>query len=199
MTKTFLFRRRAPAPQPFARERGISLVVAIVFLLLMAVLALAGLRGSTTNIQIVGNMQARQEAVNTAQALLETVISTGDFANNPTAVKANAQTTVDLNGDGTADVVARLKTEPVCIRARPIPVTELSPTNDEDNKCLASASIANPGIIVSPTPASQNTLCADTEWDLSVEAVDTVTQARANVHQGVTVRTDVVSLDTFCK
>ena len=81
--------------------------MAIVFLLLMAVLALAGLRGSTTNIQIVGNMQARQEAVNTAQALLETVISTGDFANNPTAVKANAQTTVDLNGDGTADVVAK--------------------------------------------------------------------------------------------
>ena len=52
---------------------------------------------------------------------------------------------------------------------------------------------------MSPTPAAQNTLCADTEWDLSVEAVDTVTQARANVHQGVTVRTDVVSLDTFCK
>ena len=85
MNETFLSCRRAPAPRPLSRERGISLVVAIVFLLLMAVLALAGLRGSTTNIQIVGNMQARQEAVNTAQALLETVISTGDFATNPTA------------------------------------------------------------------------------------------------------------------
>ena len=181
------------------RERGISLVVAIVFLLLMAVLALAGLRGSTTNIQIVGNMQARQEAVNTAQALLETVISTGDFATNPTVVAANAKTDVDLNGDGAWDVRATLKSPPTCIRARPIPVSELSPTNDEDNKCLASASITNPGIIVSPTPAAQNTLCADTEWDISVEAVDTVTQSRANIHQGVTVRTDVVSLDVFCK
>lgn len=182
-----------------ARQRGISLVVAIVFLLLMAVLALAGLRGSTTNVQIVGNMQARQEAVNTAQALLETVISTGDFATAPDAVKTNAKTTVDLNGDGTPDVQAVLKATPVCIRARPIPITELSPTNDEDNKCLASASITNPGIIVSPTPASQNTLCADTEWDLSAEATDATTGASATVHQGVTVRTDVVSLDTFCK
>jgi hypothetical protein len=180
-----------------ARQSGVSLIVAIVFLLLMTVLALAGLRGSTTNVQIVGNMQARQEVVNTAQALLETTISTGQFATNPTEA-AKAKTQVDFNGDGKVDVVASIKSAPICISATPIPTGELDPVVEEDIKCLASASVTNPGVIVS-LPASQNSLCAQTEWDLQATGEDTVTGASATIHQGVTVRTDVVSLDTACK
>ena len=63
-------------------QAGSSLIVAIVFLLLLSTLALAALRSSTTNVMIVGNMQARQEAQATAQMLLEKTVSTDEFARN---------------------------------------------------------------------------------------------------------------------
>ena len=67
-------------------ERGSSLVISIFFLLLLATLAMTGLRSSTTNVQIVGNMQARQEVTAAAQMLIEQTISTDEFARNPQGV-----------------------------------------------------------------------------------------------------------------
>ncbi len=61
-------------------QSGSALVISIFFLLLLATLALTGLRASTTNVQIVGNMQARQEVTAAAQMLLEQTVSTDEFA-----------------------------------------------------------------------------------------------------------------------
>ena len=73
-------------PVPLRRQDGASLIVAIVFLLLLATLALTGLRASTTNVTIVGNMQARQEVSATAQMLIEQTVSSDEFARNPLGV-----------------------------------------------------------------------------------------------------------------
>ena len=63
-------------------QHGSALVISIFFLLLLATLALTGLRASTTNVQIVGNMQARQEVTAAAQMLLEQTLSSDEFATN---------------------------------------------------------------------------------------------------------------------
>ena len=51
-----------PRPLPHHRQRGASLIVAIVFLLLLGTLALTGLRASTTNVTIVGNYACPEAA-----------------------------------------------------------------------------------------------------------------------------------------
>ena len=175
---------------------GSALIVAIVFLLLLSTLALAALRSSTTNVMIVGNMQARQEAQATAQMLIEQTVSTDEFAREPDIVKAAANVQADFNGDDTTDATAVL-TDVRCMRARPVPLADLDPANPAHAICFGSASIANPGLLpVAGAPAGS--LCADTEWQIVARATDNRTGATMTLNQGVTVRTAVVGLNTVC-
>jgi hypothetical protein len=173
-------------------EIGSALIVAIIFLLLLSTLALAGLRSSTSNVQIVGNMQARQEAQAAAQMLIEQTISTDEFARNPTGVAAVARVETDYNGDGNVDSTARLAT-PTCLRARPVPLADLDPTNPADAICFGSATVANPGVLpVAGAPAGS--LCADTDWQINATATDPRSGVTVTLSQGVTVRREIVGL-----
>jgi hypothetical protein len=178
------------------RHRGSSLIISLIFLLLLSTIALGALRSSSTNVQIVGNMQARQEAASIAQMLIEQTISTDEFASNPAGVFAAARVEADLNGDGTSEAVAVLGTEPVCLRARSIAVRDLDPANPEDAPCFASASLANPGLI--PGGGFSGSLCADTEWHITAVATDTATSSSVTLHQGVALRAPMVGLDVIC-
>jgi hypothetical protein len=173
-------------------EAGSSLIVAIVFLLLLSTLALAALRSSTTNVMIVGNMQARQEAQATAQMLLEQTVSTDEFARNPVGVMAAANVQADFNGDNTPDATAVL-TDVRCMRARPVPLADLDPANPAHAICFGSASIANPGLLpVAGAPAGS--LCADTEWEITSRATDARSGVSVTLSQGVSVRRELVGL-----
>ena len=178
-------------------QHGSALVISIFFLLLLATLALTGLRASTTNVQIVGNMQARQEVTAAAQMLLEQTLSSDEFATNSQGVFAAARVASDYNGDGVADAVAVLAQAPVCLRARSVSLIDLDPSNPRDAPCFASAAISNPGLLPgSGGPAGS--LCADTEWLLRVRSTDAQTGATVTLNQGVTLRTAVVGLNLIC-
>lgn len=179
------------------RQAGTALIVAIVFLLLLSTLALTGLRSSTTNVQITGNMQARQEVIATAQMLIEQTVSTDEFARNPAGVFAAARVVTDLNGDGEPDATAVLAQAPVCLRARSVALNDLDPSNPLDAPCFASASLTNPGLI-SAGGAPAGSLCADTEWQIVARATDNRTGATTTLTQGVTLRAPVVGLNTVC-
>jgi hypothetical protein len=180
------------------RQHGTALVVAIIFLLLLSTLALTGLRASTTNVTIVGNMQARQEVVSTAQMLIEQTISTDEFASNPQGVFAAANVVNDFNGDGVNDATARLAVAPVCLRARVVSIIDLDPDNPLDAGCFASAALSNPGFVPGGGgPAGS--LCADTEWHISSRGTDARTGAAITLNQGVTLRTAVVGLNAVCQ
>ena len=179
------------------RQRGSALVISIFFLLLLATLALTGLRASTTNVQIVGNMQARQEVTSAAQMLLEQTVSTDEFARNSLGVFQAARVDGDFNGDGVSDAVAVFAEAPRCLRARSVALADLDPSNAQDAPCFASAALINPGLLPgSGGPAGS--LCADTEWHLRVRSTDAQTGATMTLNQGVTVRTAVVGLNLIC-
>ena len=115
---------------------------------MLATLALTGLRASTTNVQIVGNMQARQEVTAAAQMLLEQTLSTDEFARNPQGVFAAARVEADFNGDGVSDAVAVLAASAGCVsRARSVALVDLDPSNPQDAPCFASAALTNPGLL----------------------------------------------------
>jgi hypothetical protein len=179
------------------RQAGASLVVAIIFLLLLSTIALTGLRASTTNVQITGNMQARQEAQAAAQMLIEQVVSTDEFARNPEGVFAAANVVTDVNGDGQPDASAALAQAPICLRARSVALNDLDPDNPIDAPCFASAALTNPGLLPGGGGAP-GSLCADTEWQLVARATDNRTGATMTVTQGVTVRTAVIGLNVVC-
>jgi hypothetical protein len=185
------------------RSRGSALVVAIVFLLLLSTLALTGLRSSTTNVQIVGNMQARQEVTAAAQMLIEQTISTDEFARNSDGVfaalgKAGGGVKTDFNGDGNDDATAWLAQAPVCLRARSVALNDLDPSNPVDAPCFASASLTNPGLVTGGG-APAGSLCADTEWEIVASAADPQTGATITLHQGISMRAAVVGLNAICK
>ena len=183
---------------PRRDQGGSALIVAIMFLLLLSTLALAALRSSTTNVQIVGNMQARQEAQAAAQMLIEQTVSTDEFARNPAGLKAVARVETDVNGDGAPDATAVLSDVPKCLRVKAVPLADLDPANPADAICFGSASIANPGVLSGAGGAPAGSLCADTEWQLASNATDVRSGVSVTIRQGVTVRREIVGLNAYC-
>jgi len=64
-------------------QRGATLVVALIFLVLMSLFAISAFNSSTGNMRIVGNTQARQESLSAAQLAVEKTISSSNFHTNP--------------------------------------------------------------------------------------------------------------------
>src|SRR6266550_9612093 len=79
----------------FARkQRGTSLFVGLIMLILLTLLGISAFQSSNTNLKIVGNMQVRQETLAAAQTATEQVLSDKAFINPATPPAA---ATVALN------------------------------------------------------------------------------------------------------
>ncbi len=95
------------------RQRGATLAVALIFLVLMSLFAVSAFLGSSTNLRVVGNMQVRQEALAAAQVAIEQTISSIQFAEAPAAVAGNP-VNVDTDGNSVTDYVVRMTPQPAC-------------------------------------------------------------------------------------
>jgi hypothetical protein len=146
-----------------------------------------------SGLQAVGNMQSRNQTVGAAQVAIAEAISLPMFTSTPAnalvAPCAGPNTRcVDVNGDGINDVTVTLTPVPACLASQTIKNASLNLSIAIDASCLKGAQQSF-GIVGSST---DNSLCSNTLWELTASAADNMTQARANVVQGVTVR---VSLD----
>ena len=73
------------------RERGATLIVSLIMLLLITLLAVSSFTLGKGNLQIVGNMQQRNQAFAAAQGAVAAVISSTQFTATPAnAIPANA-------------------------------------------------------------------------------------------------------------
>jgi Tfp pilus assembly protein PilX len=66
-------------------QRGITLMVVLVMLVVLTLFGIAGINLSTSNLNVVGNMQARKSNEAVALQGIETVLSTINYFNTPTA------------------------------------------------------------------------------------------------------------------
>ncbi len=157
------------------KQRGSTLLVALVMLMLLTLIAFAAMNASTTSIQVVGNAQFREEANAAAQQAIEGVISSNNFTANP------ASSVIPVNVGGT-NYVATVAV-PKCISSMPIlsDSPELDTSNAEDMKCAG-------GIDQPPQ-------CNKQMWEVNATVNDSDTGASTNVHQGVSVRVDI---ETVC-
>ncbi len=169
------------------RQRGSALIVSLIMLLLISLLAVTAFRLANANLEIAGNMQARQAAMAAAQGAIEQVVSSDQFTvtpNNaiPNPCGAPNTTCTDVNGDGIPDITVVVKL--VCLGIQPIPVSALNFSNSNDAGCLVGAS---QGFGVAGS-ANNNSMCANSVWDTQATASDTVTNATYVIHQGTAVR-----------
>jgi hypothetical protein len=178
---------------------GATLVIALIMLVLITLLAVSSLSTTNMSLRVVGNMQARGEALHAAQQAIETVISTPQFIANPANAVLNpcgAANTLctDLNGDGTPEYITRLNPAPSCVSVKPIKVSELSPSSAEDLGCLAVQARQSGAAAI----ASGNSLCAGTVWEITAETRSTFSRTKVTVTQGVAVRVSAVDAEALC-
>jgi len=173
-----------------ARQRGFVLVVALVMLVMLILLALSSFNMVKGDLQIVSNMQQRNEAVAAATQTLEEVISSPRFITTPNDALASpcngaANTRcVDSNGDGKPDVTVTLAPAPHCVKAQAIKNSALDVTKADDIGCSLGGNQAF-GVAGAVTGDS---LCDDSVWEAHAIATDNVTEAKAEATLGISVR-----------
>ena len=180
-------------------QRGATLVIALIMLVLLTLFAISALNTGTTDLKVIGNMQARTEAMNAAEQAIETVISTTQFVSDPAKAVINpcgADNTLctDINGDGVVDYTTKLNPQPSCVTVKPIKLTELVLTNPADLACSAGQS-QQFGVAGAVTGGS---LCADSVWEITAETTSAASGATATVTQGVGIRISTDDMATSC-
>ncbi len=190
------------------RESGATLLVTLIMLIMLTLFAISAMTTSTSNLQMVGNMQQRAEALEAAQATIELAISSDLFTKNPGNALLNpcgvANTTcTDLNGDGINDLITTLNPNPQCVQARKVPVSELVVTGplSEDFACTQMQSQGT--FAVAGASASADSLCGQTVWDVTAVTLRPGMAANNSdifygVTQGVAVRIPALQVDTAC-
>jgi Tfp pilus assembly protein PilX len=178
----------ASSHSPSFRQQGAALIVSLIMLILISLLAVASFRLGKSDLQIVGNMQQRKQALSAAQQTIEQVISTTQFTATPANALPNpcggvANTAcIDVNGDGVADV--NISIAVLCNAIEPILNSALDLTNPNDAGCAVGAN-QNAGVAGA---ANNNSMCSNSVWDAQATATDVVTSAQYVIDQGVSVR-----------
>jgi len=179
---------------PSARQKGATLVVSLIMLMLISLLAVSSFRLGKSDLQIVGNMQQRKQALSAAQQTIEQVISTIQFTTTPTNALPNPcggvvnTACVDVNGDGVTDVNVTILV--LCSAIEPILNSALNLAIKADQNCSngANQQLGVAGI------ASNNSACSNSVWDTRATAIDAVTGAQYVIDQGVSVRVSSADL-----
>jgi Tfp pilus assembly protein PilX len=171
------------------RQRGMTLVTALIMLVLLTLLALTSFNLGKSNLQIVSNMQQRDEATAAAREVIEETISNTRFFVTPNNILVNPcgapnQRCVDTNGDGKNDVQVAITPAPKCVKAPIIKNSALDIAKREDADC-SMGSAQNFGVAGA---VDGNSACADSIWEVSAVATDIDTSAKVKVTQGVAVR-----------
>lgn len=187
-------------------QRGITLVLSLIMLILLTVMALSSFNIGRSSLQVIDNAQQQTQTLNAAQSVIDQVVSSPTFADNPSGVLSNANcptditapansTCVDLNGDGKTVLVVKLSPQPTCTQVKSIQAEELNVAVAEDLGCTKSTESGTFGISGANSGAS---LCSDSLWEINAEASDPVTNAKAIVTQGVQMRVSNDAVATAC-
>ena len=190
---------KTPSSPRRRAQRGMTLIVAMVLLMAMALFGIWSVKSSTTNLHIVGNTQARQEAMAVAQTALEQTISTPLFSQSPETVAATP-IAGDVDGDGNADYTANVSPAPSCYRSKVVKVSDLDPAVSADMACMGSGAAQNSGVEVEGgSNIHGDSLCSDSEWNVRVVVADTDrTEANVAVNQGIKMRTLSTDANNAC-
>lgn len=165
------------------REKGATLLIGLIMLVLLTLMAITSFNLGKSNLQIVGNMQFRNETVRAAEEAVEAAISL------PSSVSIASASNVDVNADGVADVAVTIT--PTLVQAYVKKNAALNLSDPGQLGCTLGQAQSF-GVVGA---ATGNSLCAATLYDLRVVAREAATNTTVELHQGVAVQ---VPADTVC-
>lgn len=182
------------------RQRGVTLFMSMIMLVILTLLALSSFNISHSNMQVVSNMQQRDQSLFAARAVLEEVISGTRFTTKTQTLVAQPNCTggdnhrcIDTNGDGSADVTVRVVGNTQCVKARTILINQLDMNTAEVSCAIGENGL--PGVEGAGTGASR---CVDSVWEVRAEAKDNLTDATVTVTQGIAVMAELDTIKTAC-
>jgi Tfp pilus assembly protein PilX len=117
------------AMQSIKQQRGISLVMALIMLIVLTLTAISSTSSVNSGIRIAGNMQIQDEVLTAAQMAIDDQLSS--LANFTAAV--DREIDVDINRDGTNDYRVKLFA-PVCTSTAPAQQDSYKLSNSSPNK-----------------------------------------------------------------
>ena len=158
------------------KQEGATLLIGLIMLILLTLMAVTTFNLGKGNLQIVGNMQFRNETVRTAEKAVETAIS------SPTGVTVGSTSSA-----GGFNVTVT----PTLVQAHVKKNSAINLANPAELGCTLGAAQTF-GV---DGAATGNSLCATTLYNLRVTADDRVTNASVVMDQGVSVQ---VSADKVC-
>lgn len=168
-------------PSALQRQKGVTLIVGLIMLILITLMVTTAFTLSGTNLKAVGNMQFRNESIAAANKAIEQVVGV-NFQTGFTTIPPAQTITLDINNDGVADYSVAVA-QPVCIQA-----TQVAGTGAAG---LCSSATLD-GFSGCGTP-NYSTL-----WDINATVTDTVSGASINVRQGVRVELDSDRKASLC-
>jgi Tfp pilus assembly protein PilX len=147
--------------RPLHTQRGATLLISLIFLVVLTLLAVSGINTGIISLRTANNSQISLEAQMAAQQQVELVLNSMASFSSPATVPTTS--TVDMNGDGTADY---------SVVVQPV-------------KCLSIA--AAPGY----SYAFAGSAPKDTVWEVIASASDSLFGSSVTLRQGVKVRLPV--------
>lgn len=166
------------------RQRGMTLVIALVMLVVLTLLVVSAIRFSNINLRISGNVQSETEAVSAAQLAVDQTVKAMDASTNISAILPQNQLPVSTGGK-TYKVDVK---KPGCIFNKPVNNVDLDPSKAADLACYEGNDTekqitANGGLTTTPTA------CKLQQWDVVASLNDSDTSgATVTVLQGVALR-----------
>lgn len=170
-------------------QRGITLILSLIMLMLLTMIGLTTLNIGKGDLQLVDNAQQRSLALDSAQAIIDQVVSSPTFQNAPTTVLDNSNCPAsvsapsnsrcnDVYGDGRIIVLVTLSPAPRCLQAIPISCGGGLTEDRQDSFGVAGA----------PASVSSGS-CYEALWEISAVATEIKSGAQAVVTQGVKLQT----------
>ncbi len=170
-------------------QKGITLIVSLIMLVLLTIIGLTTMNIGKSDLQLVDNAQQRGIAMDSAQAIIDQVISSPTFQNAPTAVLDNSNCPAsvsapansrcnDVYGDGRTIVLVTLSPAPRFLQAVPISCGGGLTEDRQDSFGVAGA----PASVVSGS-------CYEALWEVTAVATEIKSGAQAVVTQGVKLQT----------
>lgn len=159
-------------------QRGATLAVGLIMLVLITVIVTSAFNLSTTNLTAVGNMQSRDEAIAGANKAIEQVLSS-PFTSAPTGQAIN----VDIDNDNMPDYEV-VFSAPTCI---------------SDSEIVVNGS-ARSSVTLGSSFAVAGSTFHETTWDLSASVNDANRSGTSvQIHQGVRVLLTQAQYDAVCR
>lgn len=174
-----------------SNQRGMSLLVSLIMLLLITMIALTSFKLSKGSLQIAGNQQQRNQTAIATQGAIEQAISGVQFVDTPENMVPvpcdGIPNTVcsDVNGDGVADVKVAMRSS--CISVKTIKMKEFTAADFADpaqQGCFSGREVN--GI---DGGQNDNSQCANMLWNINGTGIDEANSTKFVIDQGAAIRT----------